>query len=286
MTIRIRGVAAATAAVLALTIASPALAVDGVIEINQACATSTGGCTAGDTDGVFPVVIAVSGSYRLTSNLDLPTGGGLSAIVISSSETTVDLNGFTISGANNCTSNMCTASSSTKHGIDATGADAVSVKNGTVQLMDGTGISLGLSGHVIDVIVRQNGLGGIVASDRSVIANSSTVLNDDGAGLVCGIACRVEGVVSSANRGGNGILTGVASIVSGSTVEANHGDGIACTNCNVIGNSVHSNTLWGLNLSTSGYSQNVIVGNSSGNVTGSNHYELGTNLCGTNTICP
>ena len=52
---------------LLLAFAGPALAVDGVVEINQTCAVNTG-CFAGDTPG-FPVTITVAGSYRLTSNL-------------------------------------------------------------------------------------------------------------------------------------------------------------------------------------------------------------------------
>jgi hypothetical protein len=61
---------------LLLALATPALAVDGVLGINQACAVNTG-CFAGDTPG-FPVTISASGSYRLTSKLNVPdenTGG-------------------------------------------------------------------------------------------------------------------------------------------------------------------------------------------------------------------
>ena len=41
--------------VLLLTVAAPALAVDGVLEVNQTCAVETG-CFAGDTAG-FPVTV-------------------------------------------------------------------------------------------------------------------------------------------------------------------------------------------------------------------------------------
>ena len=53
---------------LVLLSASPALAVDGVLEINQVCADKTG-CFSGDAAG-FPVTIGTAGSYRLTGNLD------------------------------------------------------------------------------------------------------------------------------------------------------------------------------------------------------------------------
>ena len=57
---------------LFLTLTAPALASDGVIEINQTCAVQTG-CIdnsggIGDTPG-FPVTIEIPGSYVLTSNL-------------------------------------------------------------------------------------------------------------------------------------------------------------------------------------------------------------------------
>ena len=48
-----------------------ALAPDGQLEINDACALA--GCFAGDTAG-YPVAITTPGSYRLTGNL-APTGG-------------------------------------------------------------------------------------------------------------------------------------------------------------------------------------------------------------------
>ena len=54
-----------------LLLVQPVHAVDGVIEIHQACAQIGGfGCFTGDADG-FPVEINASGSYVLTSNLTL-----------------------------------------------------------------------------------------------------------------------------------------------------------------------------------------------------------------------
>ncbi len=51
-----------------LALAGPALAVDGVIEINQASALA-GGVTPGDSPG-FPIHLNNSGAYRLTGDLD------------------------------------------------------------------------------------------------------------------------------------------------------------------------------------------------------------------------
>jgi hypothetical protein len=55
---------------LLLLFATPALAVDGVLEINQTCAVQTG-CFAGDTAG-FPVTI---GASRARSGIVLTLGG-------------------------------------------------------------------------------------------------------------------------------------------------------------------------------------------------------------------
>ena len=52
-------------------ITSSASAVDGVLQINQACASGPG-CFAGDTAG-FPVQILARGSYRLTTDLTPPS---------------------------------------------------------------------------------------------------------------------------------------------------------------------------------------------------------------------
>ncbi len=57
-------------ALLLLALAGPALATDGVAEINHTCATQTG-CFSGDTAG-YPVTIGEAGSYLLTSNLIVP----------------------------------------------------------------------------------------------------------------------------------------------------------------------------------------------------------------------
>ena len=88
--------------VLALALARPALAVDGVIEINQTRAVA-GGVTAGDTAG-FPVTISASGSYRLTSDLQVGTSANF-GITIGAADVTLDLNGFNIVGPGSLNAN-------------------------------------------------------------------------------------------------------------------------------------------------------------------------------------
>jgi parallel beta-helix repeat protein len=66
---------------------APAFAVDGVILINQATVMAAGG---------FPYKITRPGSYKLSGNLVVTTAIA-EAIVISSDDVTLDLNGFSIS---------------------------------------------------------------------------------------------------------------------------------------------------------------------------------------------
>ena len=112
---------------LALVLARPALAVDGVIEINQARAVA-GGVTTGDTAG-FPVSINASGSYRLTSDLQVPTSTA-SGITISADDVTLDLNGFKILGPGTLGAD----------GVFIDGHQNVEVRNGTIRGFSRNGV--------------------------------------------------------------------------------------------------------------------------------------------------
>src|SRR5262245_38474761 len=92
-----------------LILATPALAVDGVIEINQV-AVFAGGITPGDTPG-FPATLSQPGSYRLTGNLDVtkmqngnpqPSSENITAILVTADDVQIDLNGFAIIGPVTC----------------------------------------------------------------------------------------------------------------------------------------------------------------------------------------
>ena len=96
-TLRRRFLIALGVPALFIAVGSPALASDGVIEINQAKALA-GGVTAGDT-ATFPVTISEPGSYILTS--DLMTSGPMIDITVGN--VTLDLNGFTLSNSGNST---------------------------------------------------------------------------------------------------------------------------------------------------------------------------------------
>jgi len=91
-------IAMASALVTALA-AAPALAVDGVLEINQACVAA--GCFPGDGPG-FPVEITIPGSYRLTSNLTVPDDDTTAILLQGVRLVNLDLNGFSILGQYAC----------------------------------------------------------------------------------------------------------------------------------------------------------------------------------------
>ncbi len=108
---------------------APAHAIDGAIEISQTIALAGG---EGDPPG-FPVLIAVPGSYILTSPLTVVSPSE-NAIEITAPRVTLDLGGFTIGGPVDCTGSgagISCASAGTGTGI-STAMSKVTVRNGVV----------------------------------------------------------------------------------------------------------------------------------------------------------
>ena len=83
---------AAFLAVLALSPVSPTLAADGQVVITHAKALN-GNVVPGDAAG-YPVTLSQAGSYVLGGNL----APGPDAIEVTTSDVSIDLNGFKISG--------------------------------------------------------------------------------------------------------------------------------------------------------------------------------------------
>ena len=69
-----------------------AFGVDGVVLINQSSVLAAGG---------FPYVISTPGTYRLAGNLTVPSAN-TTAIMITTSNVTIDMNGFSIFGPTIC----------------------------------------------------------------------------------------------------------------------------------------------------------------------------------------
>lgn len=197
--------------VLAFT--GPVLAIDGVLEINQACAVHSG-CFAGDTAG-FPVTISASGSYRLTGALAVPADQH--GIVLSADEVTLDLGGFAIVSAGGpllrsgvrigdqlraeVRNGLIRGFS--QHGVDASGVssgarllDVRSVGHGSV------GFSLVGFGSLVDRCeASANGSDGIRVSSGSLVQHSVARGNGGFALRILGSGYRSN--VFTENNGGN-----------------------------------------------------------------------------------
>jgi Right handed beta helix region len=131
---------------------STALAVDGVIDVNNAAV------------GQFPFSIDQSGSYRLTGNLTVTSG--VDGIDVTADNVNIDLNGFSIIGAGGG-AGVGIASSNSQ----------VTVRNGTVTGMGSSGITLGANATVADVHAVANGGNGIVVGNASLVTHSNVSAN-------------------------------------------------------------------------------------------------------------
>lgn len=255
---------------LILTLATPALASDGVLEINHTCAVQTG-CFPGDGTG-YPVTISgqAGGSYVLTSNLIVPDVN-TDGIQFNTSDIGIDLNGFAIIGADcvGATTN-CTPTSGIGSGVARTSGlnRGVSVKNGSVTGMGRYGVFIGDHARITNVSVRWNRLDGINASSGGVISGNTsyqngrrginvfesatvsgnTVYENGDVGITASAGSTVSGNTARMN-GGTGIVSSNGSTISGNTSSENEGSGITATDgCAVIGNTVRGNAQFGLTL--------------------------------------
>ncbi len=267
-----------------LAISGPAHAVDGVLEINQACAVNTGcflgggaGSAAPDSAG-FPVSIRRSGSYRLTSDLTVPDANTDAIEIFRAPDTTIDLNGFSIIGPSICTGTGETLScSSTGSGsgireIPTTGTDegtGVRVMNGSIRGMGSDGIFLYHGATIEKVTAITNGNHGIVCLHSCSVMYSKAIRNG-GSGI---------GNWNS----GSPVPTGMNALYNVSS--GNAGLGISGGTL-LIGNLVKENGGRGIQ-GLGGYGDNVLDNNAGGNVNG--FTSMGGNLCGTGlifTTCP
>ena len=279
-------------ALLALSaVPSLALARDGVLEINQSCAV-IGGCFSGDSAG-FPVTIDGSAgrSYLLSGDLLVPDAD-TDAIHLSSSNISIDLNGFRIIGPScvGATSNSCVPSTGDGSGIEVDNTATrfgTSVTNGSIIGMGRSGVRLGPQSRVTRLRVRWNRLAGIDVRAGSTVSGCITYQNGL-TGIWIGVGSTASGNTAY-NDGLEGIFAEDDSTVSGNTVYQSGINGIsASSGVAVLGNTtygtgrdginagagslVQSNTAfgnarYGLRLNaTVGYGGNVVTNNTMGSV--------------------
>lgn len=231
---------AASVAVLLLAAGNSATAVDGVVELNQACAVN-GGCLEGDEPG-FPITIVGAGSYRLTSSLEsLNADSVISDGSSNGSSVHIDLNGFTVRNFHSGDSTSCS-------GIKLNFLSTTVVVNGMVQ--GANGCSLAANGAGVEV--------GPASAIRDVVVAG---FRD---GIEVGSHSLVKGCIV---RGNNrfGIIASGGSLVVSNVVRANGAYGLSL---NIM------STQRG--LSASGYKDNILTDNG-GAVWGG--IELGKNVC-------
>ena len=265
-----------------LVIAPSALAVDGVVLINQN--TSVSGLPGCPHAGL-PIVICQSGSYRLTGNLTIPNAN-TDGIDINADNVTLDLNGFAISGPVKCTAGtypvQCSATGSGT-GVLAVDKNNITVRNGTVRGMGDSGIAFRTFSSIT---------AGALIENLHVYSNGGAT----GAGITVAFGVVTHCTVDV--NAGHGISGG--GVVTANTVTFNGGDGIAASGTvykntvgfngqdgisggpNAVNNTVFGNN--GFGISANRYSGNLIsfAGNSFGAVNGG--ISLGNNTCN-NVVC-
>lgn len=167
----------------AFATASPAVASDGVLEINQTCAIV--GCFSGDAPG-FPVQIDGSAgtAYRLTSNL---TVAGSAVSIPSAQPVDLDLNGFAIRGPGSCSG---TGGSVACTGSVGTGIEASFFGNPNAQVRIRNGF---VSGFVTAVNVP-GGEGSVRLSDLHVASSQVGISSSSGLGFAFAPDLRIDGV--------------------------------------------------------------------------------------------
>jgi len=232
---------------LTLAFTEPAMARDGLIQINAARAVA-GGVTPTDTPG-YPVTIDTSDSYLLTGDL-VVASENTTVVEITADRVTLDLNGFGIYGPVACFASppTCFPGGGTGHGIHIQ-SNEVTIRNGSVKGNGADGISGSTASQIRieSVDTGNNGRSCVNLGTVAVIRNTRAV------------RCALHGfeVLNSALLVDNiAVFNGGVGIASSSSSEAK-----------------------------SGYRSNIFEFNSTGTVSG-NPVEVGPNICNGDTTCP
>ncbi len=241
-----------------------ALASDGVLEINQACALN-GGCFSGDDAG-FPVTISSPGSYRLTSSLSVGNPDKL-AIDITADRVSLDLNGFAVTI---CVGVFCGIGDG-NHAIQALVSNELRIHNGLVQGAIKNCIVVGSHAQLRNLIIKDCGIG--IGAGSFARISDVAVIDSTGHGVSMGL----NSVLARSTVSGSGLFA--VSVDSSALIV----DSVLDSNGGAIGTSGFINFLKG------GYRGNIITRNDGKNedqqIT-SVMENLGGNICGTDTTCP
>ena len=275
----IRPIASLVVLALSLT-AVVARASDGVIELNQACATQTG-CAPGDDPG-FPITLTARGSYRLTSDLEMPNAN-TNGIQVGADDVTLDFNGFTLFGPAfvPIDTHVCSLSTTgvgispiaptapaalvVEHGrirgmakgISFPAAD-VRVERMTVERNCGDGVTLGTAALVVDSQFRANSGNGLVVGTGGRVRDSIADNNGD-SGIFLGTGGLVTGCIATTNGEWGVNFDGKGGVASGNSLVGNQLDGVSFFQGGVATGNAASGNGWN---GISAHEGAVVVGNS------------------------
>jgi hypothetical protein len=303
-------------AILVLLWANPALAVEGKTLINQARALA-GGVTSGDTAG-FPITISQPGSYLFVGSLIAPNDNVNIIEITTSGGVIIDMNNFFIFGGGTCTVHLtefyatsCT-NTGTGNGIYSVQSN-IAIYNGAILGMGTLGINIdpatGSGYNIGKVAVGFCGGGGIALALSANLIDLVVGFNT-GTGISVNRGGRLYRVTSGGNLG-NGMTHAGGGTIADSWANDNSVDGIDIEdNSTVRGTRTVSNGAVGISVgyaslvlenqsnyngtyglvfgalagTTVGYGNNVLIGNTTANTSGSGT-QMGSNVCGTG-LCP
>lgn len=196
--------------------------------------------TPGDADSVFR--ITSPGSYYLTGNVSVPAG--FNGIEIAAQEVTLDLKGFRIAGA---------SSTASGDAILVFASEAVTIRNGHIEGMGGSGVSAQNTRNLVveDVFVDDVNGDALEASDFATFRRCVVRTAEQG-GIAGGASSRVEdcavsdiGVASPAGIDApvNGVTVGPNSVVTGSSADDCLASGFVVGNGSLIADCVARNNI-------------------------------------------
>ena len=187
----------------------------------------------------LPFTISQPGSYYLTGNL---TGvSGQDGITIATSDVTLDLVGFALTGV-----------AGSLKGVSISGGTSnIAVRNGTVRSWGGEGVDAGSAsnGQFQDLRLSANGgFAGLIAGDGSTVSGCVARGNTRD-GIFTGFGCTISGCTTRENLDA-GIYAGQGSTVTGCTASRNTDRGIFTSGeCTVSGCTANLNGGDGINAS-------------------------------------
>ncbi len=250
--------------------------------------------TPGDATSMF--IISKPGSYYLTGNITgLP---GKSAISITSSDVTLDLAGFRLTGDAATLSGITSAQS------------RVCIRNGSVSSFGQSGIQLGGFSCAIESVQASSSVGDNLVISTLGSVRHCTVAAGSARGIVAGLASNVEDCRVAACNGigidvmqstvthcivnncGTGIVGGTACIIRDCNSQVNKGDGIRIGSASQVTHNVASSngltSADGAGVRVVGGDTRVEDNNFAGNdigliVTGTSNIIL-RNTCGDNLV--